>query len=92
MCDLKIVTERGFMLSKSLLRAGLAIGFFAVIIAHCTKDNPAGAPNAPLKTTVFSEGFEGDLTTNNWSEVSIPWDPPLYSWLTITSAATHGGT
>jgi hypothetical protein len=80
------------MVSKSLLRGGLAAVFFAVIIAHCAKHNPVVAPSTPSKTTVFSEGFEGDLIANNWSQLSIPWDPPLYSWLTITSAAAHGGT
>ena len=92
MFNLKIMTERGFMLSKSLLRAGLAAFCFAVIIAHCAKDNPVVAPSTPTKTTVFSEGFEGDLVTNNWNQLSIPWDPPLYNWLTISSAAAHSGT
>lgn len=92
MLNSKIETGSCFMFLKSLSSGALAILFFAVIIAHCTKDNPAGAPSASSKTTVFSEGFEGDLVTNNWSQLSIPWDPPLYSWLSITSAAAHGGT
>jgi hypothetical protein len=76
------------MLSKSFLRVSVAALFLAGILAHCTKDNPA---SAPPKTKVFSEGFESDLTANNWSQLSIPRDPPLYSFLTISSAAAHGG-